>query len=235
VARAADRLLAAVADPSEEVRIVAARALAAFGDNRVVRPLLASLTGASRWATIRAAAILASLGPSAADTLVQVVREEAARGGGGDPKRLRLLLDSLAEIGDRDGVAAAVPLLGHRSVDVRARATRLVGRLGGGDAARLLRPVLDDPAWQVRAQAAAALLETPIDPPTLDALELRLSDSAFWVRANVAETLAYHPDPRARLRLQGALRSPDPFAREAAARVLDASRVAGLGPLAASG
>jgi HEAT repeat protein len=226
VVRAADPLLACLADPHEEVRIVSARALAALGDNRVVRPLLASLAGASRWAAIRAAAILASLGPSAADTLVEVVREEAAREAGGDPRRLRLLLDSLAEIGDRESAAAVTPLLGHRSVDVRARVVRLVGRHGGAGTAALLRGALDDAAWPVRAQAAAAFLEAPVDEGALDALALRLSDSAFWVRANAAETLAFHPDPRARARLDAAMRSPDPFAREAAARVLDAARVA---------
>ncbi len=221
VTRAADRLVACLDDPREEARLAAARALAALGDTRVIRPLLSGLTAASRWATIRTTGILASLGPQAASTLATVLREEAARPDGGDPVRLRLLLDGFAELGDRDGIAAVRPLLRHRSVDVRARAARILGRLGAAGVAPLLRAVLDDPEWPVRAQAAAALLELPAEGATLEALAARLSDSAFWVRTNAAEALGYHPDPAARARLTAALASPDPFARQAAARVLE--------------
>lgn len=226
VARAADRLVACLDDPREEVRIVAARGLGMLGDTRVIRPLLLGLTAASRWATIRAAAVLASLGPPAAPTLAALVVEEAARPDSGDPVRLRLLLDSLAELGGRDCAGAVKPLLGHRSVDVRARAARILGRLGAPEAVPLLRLALDDPDWPVRAQAAAALLELPADAATLDALAARLSDPAFWVRANAAQTLAYRAEPAARARLVAALRSADPFARQAAARVLEESGAA---------
>lgn len=222
--RAAGPLLARLGDRHEQVRLIAARALADMGDTRVVRPLLASLSGSSRWAAIQAASILTTLGRVAADTLAAVLREEAATPGGGDPRRIRLLLDALAEAGDRDAAEAVAPFLAHRDADLRARAARVLGRLGGaGGTARLLTPALDDPSWPVRAQAAAALLDAPLDAATLDALALRLSDSAYWVRVNAAETLAYHPDPRARQRLVAALASPDPFARQAAARVLEAS------------
>ncbi len=226
VPRAADRLVACLDDPREEVRIVAARSLGMLGDTRVIRPLLSGLTAASRWATIRAAAVLASLGPPAAPTLAALVVEEATRPDGGDPVRLRLLLDSLAELGDRECAAAVLPLLGHRSIDVRARAARILGRLGAPEAVRALRRALDDPDWPVRAQAAAALLELPADGPTLDALATHLSDPAFWVRANAAQALAYHRDPAARARLVAALWSADPFARQAAARVLEESGAA---------
>lgn len=229
VARAADQLVACLDDPHEAVRLAAARGLAALGDSRVIRPLLSGLTAASRWATIRTAGILASVGPQAASTLATVLREEAARPDGGDPVRLRLLLDGLAELGDREGIAAALPLLHHRSVDVRARAARILGRLGAADAEPLLRASLDDPEWPVRAQAAAALLELPADGATLDALAARLSDSAFWVRTNAAEALGYHTDPAARARLTAALASPDPFARQAAARVLEEREAASNG------
>ncbi len=233
VSRAAGPLLGRLEDRHEQVRLVAARALADLGDTGVVRPLLASLTGSSRWATIQAASILTTLGPAGADTLAAVLREEAARADGGDPRRLRLLLDSLAEAGDRDAGNAVAPFLAHHDPDIRARAARVLGRLGAPGAARLLAPALADPAWPVRAQAAAALLDAPLDAPTLDALALRLSDSAYWVRLNAAETLGFHSDPRARRRLVGALASPDPFARQTAARVLEVS--AGLPRAAAAG
>lgn len=229
VARAADRLVACLDDPHEEVRLAAARALAALGDTRVIRPLLSGLSTASRWTAIRAAGVLASLGPQAASTLATVLREEAARPDGGDPGRLRLLLDGLAEMGDREGIAAVRPLLRHRSVDVRARATRILGRLGAAEAQPLLRAALDDHEWPVRAQAAAALLELPAEAATLEALAARLSDSAFWVRTNAAEALGYHPDPTARARLAAVLASPDPFARQAAARVLERRAAASNG------
>ncbi|HEX7125885.1 MAG TPA: HEAT repeat domain-containing protein [Thermodesulfobacteriota bacterium] len=232
VPRAAEPLLERLRDRHEEVRLVAARALADLGDARVVRPLLASLSGSSRWAAIQAAAILTTLGPAAADTLTAVLREEATHAGG-DPRRLRLLLDGLAEAGNRDAAGTVAAFLSHRDPDIRARAARVLGRLGAPGAARVLRQALDDPAWPVRAQAAAALLEAPLDAGTLDALALRLSDSAYWVRLNAAETLGYHADRRARQRLAAALRSPDPFACQAALRVLGAS--AGLPRAAAAG
>jgi HEAT repeat protein len=223
VPRAAGPLLERLTDRHEEVRLVAARALADLGETRVIRPLLASLSGSSRWAAIQAAAILTALGPAAADTLAAVLREEATRPGGGDPRRLRLLLDGLAEAGDRDAADAVSAFLSHRDPDIRARAARVLGRLAAPGAVRLLRQALDDPAWPVRAQAAAALLEAPLDAGTLEALALRLSDSAYWVRLNAAETLGYHTDRRGRQRLAAAITSPDPFACQAALRVLEAS------------
>ena len=97
----------------------------------------------------------------------------------------------------------------------RVLVTGGAGTIGAAVVRRLLR----DPAWEVRAQAAKALGRSQA-LAAIPALAEALSDSTFWVRQNSAEALgALGPAGLAQLQ-QRAMRDSDPFARDAARQVL---------------
>jgi|GEM_PF-6318117 len=77
----------------------------------------------------------------------------------------------------------------HRDKDVRAAALRALGNGGETSAAPIITRALDDPAWEVRVQAAIAagrLRLTELAPQLLQCLE---SDS-WWLQWRAAQALA---------------------------------------------
>lgn len=59
-------------DESDEVRMVAARSLAAIGDPTAVEALTQALADPSRWTATTVAADLVEMGPSAVPTLIEI-------------------------------------------------------------------------------------------------------------------------------------------------------------------
>jgi len=181
------QLTPAVRMAEQAVRNAAARALGRAGARQAVPALLAAL-GEQR--LVGAGAALATLGearaiPGLIDLLEEPTHGEAA--------------DLLANFG-----AAAVPALAAAlgdprpggeweapgSVQRRALAAEILGRVGGAEAAGALRGHLDDACARVRTACALALAAAHEgDEPTLRVLVGALSDDDFTVQADVVRVL----------------------------------------------
>jgi len=107
---------------------------------------------------------------------------------------------------------------GDRDAGVRAAAAETLGTLGGPAAISVAVHLLDDPVPFVRAHAARALGAQ--GRPELGALVARLlSDEEWWVRAGAKQALETL-GPDATVHVLPYLESPDQFARNGAAEVL---------------
>lgn len=138
-------LIDALKDPEVRVREIAADALARRGSAAVAALVAAAL--ASPDLRRPAGAVLERLGPVAIDPLVDVVMgadAEAARAAAA-------LIDRLA------GVARFTAALSSTAPGDRLKAVRVLGAIGGGDAADGLLGALTDPDVRVRAAAAVLL------------------------------------------------------------------------------
>ncbi len=169
-------LAEALADPDEDVRIVAARSLAWIGDAEAIAALADALSAPSRWTVALLADDLAALGPGVVSPLLTMTER---------PER-RVVVTAVRVLGEvRDARAAdrLVELLAAEDVDVRAQAACALGKIGGPGAARALRDALRDPAWEVRAQAAKAL-GLMGDADSVRALSEAIVDESWWVRVN---------------------------------------------------
>jgi superkiller protein 3 len=143
---------------------------------------------------------------------------------------------ALDDIGARL-LATVRPLARHADAAVRARAVRVLGKLGAGDVAVT---ALDDASLEVRLAALDALgrLVAAGDvEPALDRAFDRALRATDW-RERRAAALALASDgtrrpPRALGALASALDDRDGFVRESAARALGAAGAAGVPSLAA--
>jgi HEAT repeat protein len=77
----------------------------------------------------------------------------------------------------------------HSSVDVRATALRTLGLAGDPLANSIIVGALNDPAWEVRTQAAIAAGRARIGE-ALPALTRLLDDANWWVQLRAAQALA---------------------------------------------
>ena len=209
---AVPKLIAALKDESEDVRTVAARALAMIGDPAAVPALARALADPSRWTVSLIAENLMRMGPKAVPPLLFLL-------GAPDHNVRVAVVKILGEIRDPLAVDPLVAVAGgDRDLNMRAQAAAALGKLGGPKAERALGRALSDEAWQVRAQAAKALghLGRPEVAPLLaDAMP----DMHWWVRLNCAEALA-RLGSEGRRQLDQLLRHPDRYVRDQAAAVL---------------
>ncbi|HKS07887.1 MAG TPA: HEAT repeat domain-containing protein [Gemmatimonadaceae bacterium] len=116
-----------------------------------------------------------------------------------------------------DVLARVIPLHAHPVDEVRIAVARALKKYFHPDAIWIVREMLEDPDWRVRAQAArsAGVLR---DPSIIDALEKRLSDSTWWVRFRSSLALAQLGEP-GRAALRNVRNSSDPFAAQMAVMV----------------
>jgi hypothetical protein len=133
--------------------------------------------------------------------------------------RLRVGLEIATALGDPRVLPAALTASADSLPDNRALAATLAGRMGGEDAVRRLRELLGDPDPTVRA-AAAGGLGTCAHWPSAAPVASLLGDSAWLVRSEAAVALGAMGAPGVLL-LRRSLTDEDPFARDAAHRVLD--------------
>jgi HEAT repeat protein len=212
VSAAVPSLVAALDDPSEDVRTVAARGLAAIRDPAAVPALARALADPSRWTLSLVAENLIAMGPAAVPPLLELVA--------GPEHNVRVAaVQILGEIRDPDATPDLLELLHDEDLNLRAQAAAALGKLGGLEAEAGLLAALEDPAWQVRAQAAKGLGRIG-HPGVVPSLARAMPDESWWVRVNCAESLA-RIGPEGRRTLQRLKRHKDAFVRDQAQAVLE--------------
>lgn len=138
--------------------------------------------------------------------------------GPGAPAEKLPLWVNVAEVLEMPDVLARVmPLHTHPVDEVRIAVARALKKYFHPDTIRIVRVLLGDADWRVRAQAArsAGVLA---DPSIIDALETRLGDSMWWVRFRASLALAQLGEP-GRAALRNVRNSSDPFAAQMAVMV----------------
>jgi len=213
-------LVAALDDPSEDVRTVAARGLAAIRDPAAVPALARALADPSRWTLSLVAENLMAMGPSAVPPLLDLLSS--------DEHNVRVAaVQILGEIHDPAATPALIEVLHEGDLNLRAQAAAALGKLGGSDAERALLAALEDPEWQVRAQAAKALGRVA-HPAVASSLAYAMPDDNWWVRVNCAESLA-RLGAEGRRQLELLTRHDDRFVRDQANAVLEVYGIRGAG------
>ncbi len=212
-------------DGSEDVRVVAARSLAAIGDPRAVEALTAALSDSSRWTATTVATNLIEMGPAAVPTLIDIA-SAADSGGRGQYDAAVTAIRVLGEIRDPRAETVLIRLLSEGAeLNARARAAAALGAVGGPLAPPALRAALLDGSWQVRAQAASSLGALG-DRDSVQALMLAIEDDSWWVRRNCAEALGALGQP-GREALRTLTGSSDRYVRDCSRGVLQQLQLEG--------
>ncbi len=181
-------LVELMSDGSDDVRMTAARSLAAIGDPAAVDALATALADSSRWTATSVATDLIEMGPASVPTLIEIA-SAADSGKAGAHDAAVTAVRVLGEIRDPRAEPVLIRLLeGSGNLNVRARAAAALGAVGGPLTPPALRGALRDDAWQVRAQAAASLSALG-DRKSIPALSAAIKDESWWVRRNCAEAL----------------------------------------------
>jgi HEAT repeat protein len=146
---ACPRLVAALADPEQDVRSAAARSLGRLGSIDAVESLARALASEALPRSVGGQALLA-IGPGALPGLDKLLSHP-------DAATRAVATELIGLLGGGSEIAALRGRLRDTSSEVRAKAARALGRLGAADAVADLRPALDDRVPFVRAAAAGAL------------------------------------------------------------------------------
>ncbi len=209
-----------LAEADETIRAVAVRALAHIGTPQAARTLVETLNTPSEITRLRIAENLERIGREAVAPLVVVL--ERAQGS----KRDQLLLGAVQAaqvLGQLRAPEARVQLnhaaLHGQSVDLRAKATLALGKIGDPDDLPTLLAAAGDKEWPVRAQAANALAMIG-EAATITMLKHLTADPQWWVRFNASRALA-NMGPRGEQALLEVLEGDDLFARHRAAATLE--------------
>jgi hypothetical protein len=181
-------LIGLMGDESDDVRMAAARSLAAIGDPQAVEALASALGDPSRWTATTVATDLVEMGPAAVPTLVEIA-SSGGSGRSGAHEAAVTAVRVLGEIRDPRAEPVLIELLEHAGdLNLRARAAAALGTVGGPLAPPALRAALQDAGWQVRAQAATSLGALG-DRESVTALSAAIEDGSWWVRRNCADAL----------------------------------------------
>ncbi|MGH3053233.1 MAG: HEAT repeat domain-containing protein [Gaiellaceae bacterium] len=147
--QALDPLLAALDDPSREVRSAAARSLGFLGSGQAVEPLVHALVERRVPRAIGGQALL-TLGSEALGPLRPLVLHA-------EPDVRAAAVELVGLFGDPGDARLLTGRLRDSAAEVRAKAARALGRLGAEEATAELREALSDRIGFVRANAAVAL------------------------------------------------------------------------------
>jgi HEAT repeat protein len=165
---------------------VTVRALSKIGTREALEAVLEKLPGLYSRSLVSRQTIespLRNFGPAAAADLVRYGERY------GDPVSRASVLEVLGTLGAPEALPFAFRNLDHGDSEVRAKSLKAIGASGGGlssgEKDRVL-PLLDDPAWFVRLQAAKALGILQHDK-AVPLLAKRLVDANWQVR-NAAAT-----------------------------------------------
>jgi len=199
----------ALDDPQVEVRLESARALARLKAVQSVAGLVARLAVVDATHSLGVQEIFRSLGPGAVTGLMGVLDSDV-------PEQVKMLAaDALGHIGDPRAVPALLKLFhtpgrsgdtihehkarrgrayadrsqpANASVALRLAVVKALSVLVDPRALDAILAALEDPIWEVRAQAAhcASQLGSPAVIPRLEGL---LNDEHWWVRFHAAEAL----------------------------------------------
>lgn len=202
----------ALNDPSPEVRVQAAFALARIGSSDSVPKIIRRMNSEDLWAAQLMADALTEFGSSAVAAMAADVLIDRP-GIEGQARYLPDLVRALGSIGDPTAEPALLHALGSDDPIIRLRAAEALGSSGTPTSVPKLMRTLDDDDWRVRVKAAAALGQQR-DARGLMNLRTALRDPEWWVRQAAAEAIG---------RIGGgdqvlidALDDDDPFARDAA-------------------
>ncbi len=169
-----------------EIVSVTVRALSKIGTREALEAVLERLPGFYSRSLVSRKSIESSLrnfGPAAAADLVRYGERY------GDPVSRASVLEVLGTLGAPEALPFAFRNLDHGDSEVRAKSLKVIGAAGGnlppGEKDRVL-PLLDDPVWFVRLQAAKAMGTLRYDR-AVPLLAKRLVDANWQVR-NAAAT-----------------------------------------------
>jgi len=200
----------ALDDPEVEVRLEAARALTRLKAVKSVAGLVARLAVVDATHSLGVKEIFRSLGAGAVTELMGVLESDVpeqvktlaadALGHIGDPRAVPALLRLFQQPGSPDGDSVRLhkarrgrPFTersqpANASVALRLAAVQALSVLVDPRALDAVLAALEDPVWEVRAQAAhcASQLGSPAVIPRLESL---LQDEHWWVRFHAAEAL----------------------------------------------
>jgi HEAT repeat protein len=184
-----EELALLLSDPSEAVRRAAVEGLAQLAGEALPEPLRLACADEAPSVRIAAAAALAgSRDPLALDFLERLAADEdatvrgaalravgalEARGGDAAGRRLALLeagaaeggavamaaLEALRSLGDPRALPVAERLLEAEAPELARAAVACIGRVGALPDVERLAPLLEHPAWAVRAETVAVLAE----------------------------------------------------------------------------
>jgi HEAT repeat protein len=157
----APALLAALDDPSREVRAAGARSLGRLGVVAAALPIVEALVQRRVPNGVAGQALL-ELGPDARVELSRIASHE-------DPSVRATAITLLGLVGDSGEAPLALSALSDPSADVRRAAAEALRRIGTFTDEPALRAALDDRMHFVRAEAAATLgvIEAPQAVPRL--------------------------------------------------------------------
>jgi HEAT repeat protein len=223
-------LIEAASDASPGVRRVARDGLLNDGSYEAIHAAIASfLEDLPRRAGWRRS-FYARLASVAAPALLDLL-------GSGElnSEEKKLAIEALADSGTTEALPISLSLLRSEDPELRATATRAIGKLGTPRELALVLERLDDQEWFVRAAAARSLetiLAAHAGQISANAAEkisgqlgAGLVDRSWWVRANAARALARTGQLGANVLLSTAEGS-DTYARDAALAALAMAELA---------
>lgn len=184
-----EKLRGLVDDPEPRVRVTAVHALVQLQVPEAGELAARHLTDPDGFVRATAAKLVADVGdPAHVPALVARIREDS------EPWVRQRAAEALERLGG-EGALAGLVIATDDPVDrVRLAAVRGVRKLDPGAALpEMARLLLEDPAWEVRVQAAGALGESG-DPSVLPVLEAAQEDPNEFVRGAVAKALAGLPE-----------------------------------------
>lgn len=208
-------LIRATRSRRSEVRIAAVRALGRLG-LLIPALTLGLLPRAGKAEALSLVEAVEALGPPAVPACIEYLEV----GGRWRP----LVAEILGRIGGAEAQDALIAALEDPELDVVCRACNALQGFPDEAVEAALRTLLTHPAWEVRNQAVRTLGKVGGDGCLTD-LSRALSDSAWWVRRNAADSLSSLEGGDALL--VEALWSEDGFARDTAAHTLDTSGLIG--------
>jgi HEAT repeat protein len=204
----------ATRDPSAEVRRAAREGLLGDGRPTSVRAGIRAYLEDGRIGSASKRSFYAQLAATAGDAL-----RDLLRGGTLSPDEEKLALEAMGDARNPDVLPMARERLTAPDPELRATAARVVGKLADQESSAVLRRLLDDEEWYVRAAAAKAFASLAQDDSSQRRLAGLLEDEVWWVRANAAHALAQHGDEGMDT-LLAAIDGQDNYSRDAALAAL---------------
>lgn len=174
----------ALEDKSPLVSLLAARALATWGEAVVAEHLLPALQRFEAWNPNVLASLLVSLGKTVAPALRNSLRNPQH-----SPWVRTIALKALTELRDPLATPLAVEILRQeKDINLQIAAIQLLGQMGGSEHIPLIRKRYNSPSFPVRLHAIRALarLGSSADQTTF---RQALDDPSPWVAMAAAQSL----------------------------------------------
>lgn len=186
--RSTDKLVKLLRDENPEIAGVAVRSISKIGSPAGLKCILDELPNLLSKSLVSIKTIknsLSNFGPDNTPTLVEYGEKYD------DPMCTSLILEILATLSATEAVPLAFANFHHPDPEVRSKALKVVGAAGNGvpdpEKARIV-PLLNDPVWFVRLQAARSLGSLRYEK-AIDNLGDTLLDTSWQVRNAAASAL----------------------------------------------